>query len=255
MRPVSRRTPRHGTRLIFFRSVAATLLAATLVAGAAYVLSPVAREQTFATAVGGRETVILADESRIELNTDTVVRADMGLARRFIFLDKGEAYFQINHDAEHPFVVKAGAYRVTDLGTKFVVRRDGDRIEVTLVEGSARVDAPEGSGRRSVTLLPGEIAIAIGNDLTLSKRLPQSLANELGWRRGMLIFKHTTLAEAADAFNRYNRRKLAIGDPVAAHLTINGTFRTNDVDAFTRLIREVFSLRVKNADGNITISK
>jgi transmembrane sensor len=210
MRPVSRRTPKPGTRLIFFRSVAATLLAATLVAGAAYVLSPVAREQTFATAVGGRETVILADESRIELNTDTVVRADMGLARRFIFLDKGEAYFQINHDAEHPFVVKAGAYRVTDLGTKFVVRRDGDRIEVTLVEGSARVDAPEGSGRRSVTLLPGEIAIAIGNDLTLSKRLPQSLANELGWRRGMLIFKHTTLAEAADAFNRYNRRKLSI---------------------------------------------
>ena len=226
-----------------------------MLAGAIYVLSPVSREQTFATAVGGRETVILGDESRIELNTDTVVRADMSLAQRSVFLDKGEAYFQIKHDADHRFVVRAGNYRVTDLGTKFVVRRESDRIEVTLVEGSARVEAPEGSGRRSVTLLPGEMAIATANDLTISKRLPQTLATELGWRRGMLIFKHTTLAEAADTFNRYNHRKLVIGDPVAANLTINGTFRINDVDAFTRLIREVFGLRVKNADGTIMVSK
>lgn len=255
MRPVLRRSPKPTPRSILFRSVAATFLAAALLAGAIYVLSPVSREQTFATAVGGRETVILGDESRIELNTDTVVRADMSLAQRSVFLDKGEAYFQIKHDADHPFVVRAGNYRVTDLGTKFVVRRESDRIEVTLVEGSARVEAPEGSGRRSVTLLPGEMAIATANDLTISKRLPQTLATELGWRRGMLIFKHTTLAEAADTFNRYNHRKLVIGDPVAANLTINGTFRINDVDAFTRLIREVFGLRVKNADGTIMVSK
>jgi len=255
MRPASRRLPQLASGFIFLRSVAATLLAVALVIGAIYVLSPVSREQTFATALGGRETVILADDSRIELNTDTVVRADMGLARRSVVLDKGEAYFQIKHDADHPFEVKAGNYRVIDLGTKFVVRRDGDRIEVALVEGSARVDAPEGSGRRSVTLAPGEIAVATANDFAISKRLPQALATELGWRRGMLIFKHTTLAEAANTFNRYNRRKLVVGDAAVAKLTINGTFRIDDVDAFTRLVREVFDVNVKSADGNITISK
>lgn len=255
MRPVARRASQPAPRFILFRSVAATLVAVALLAGAVYVMSPASHEQTFATAVGGRETVILADDSRIELNTDTLVRADMGLARRSVSLDKGEAYFQIKHDADHPFVVRAGSYRVTDLGTKFVVRRDGDRIEVTLVEGSARIDAPDGSGRQPVTLLPGEVAVATANDLSVSRRLPQMLATELGWRRGMLIFKHTTLAEAADTFNRYNRRKLVISNPIVSDLTINGTFRINDVDAFTRLIREVFSLRVESAGGNTTISK
>jgi len=255
MRPVARRTSGPAPRYVLFRSIAAALLVLALTATAIYMVSPSPHEQTFATAIGGRETVILADDSRIELNTDTIVRADMGLARRSVSLDKGEAYFQIKHDAEHPFVVKAGNYRVTDLGTKFVVRRDSDRIEVTLVEGSARVDAPEGSGRKSVTLSPGQMAVATANDLTVSSRLPQTLASDLGWRRGMLIFQHTTLAEAANAFNRYNRRKLIIGDPIVARLTINGTFRINDADAFTRLIREVFRLRVKSTDGNTTISK
>jgi transmembrane sensor len=255
MRPVSRRVQRPARQSRFLRSMAATLLIAAAVGAATYIWSPASRDQTFATPVGGRETIILADESRIELNTDTVLRADLGLARRSVVLDKGEAFFQIKHNADRPFVVKAGAYRVTDIGTKFVVRRDGDRVEVTLVEGSARLDAPEGSGRKSATLVPGEIAVATANGLTVFKQPLHSLATELGWRRGMLIFKHTTLAEAADTFNRYNRRKLVVGDPVVAQLTINGTFRINDVDSFTRLVREVFSLNVKSTDGSITISK
>ena len=53
--------------------------------------------------------------------------------------------------------------------------------------------------------------------------------NELGWRRGVLVFDNTTLADAAIEFNRYNRQKLVIADPAAARLTIDGTFQTTDV--------------------------
>ena len=58
----------------------------------------------------------------------------MGKSRE-IWLDKGEAYFQVRHDAAHPFVVMAMGHRVEDVGTKFVVRRRADSIEITMLDG------------------------------------------------------------------------------------------------------------------------
>ena len=71
----------------------------------------------------------------------------------------------------------------------------------------------------------------------------------------MLVFKHTTLADAAAEFNRYNREKLVIADPAAAKLTIDGTFPTNDVGAFTDAAQTIFGLQVKNHGDEIVISR
>ena len=59
----------------------------------------------------------------------------------------------------------------------------------------------------------------------------RDLQTELGWRRGVLVFYHTTLADAVDEINRYNTQKLVIADPVAAGMRMNGTFPANDVEA------------------------
>ena len=60
---------------------------------------------TYATAVGGHKTLTLGDGSEVELNTDTIVRMPKVAGQRQVILDKGEAYFQIKHDAENPFIV------------------------------------------------------------------------------------------------------------------------------------------------------
>ena len=98
------------------------------------------REQVFATAVGRTQSVRLADGSRMELNTNTRVRTDVTAARRVVMLDSGEAYFDVVHDAARPFVVYAGNRRITDLGTKFSVFRNGDDVRVTVREGRVKVD-------------------------------------------------------------------------------------------------------------------
>ena len=49
-----------------------------------------------------------ADGSRIELNTNTVLRARMTTDQRIVWLEKGEAYFRIKHDSTHPFIVMVG---------------------------------------------------------------------------------------------------------------------------------------------------
>ena len=56
-----------------------------------------------------------------------------------IELASGEAYFDVVHDASRPFTVYAGNRRITDIGTKFSVFRNGDDVRVTVREGRVRV--------------------------------------------------------------------------------------------------------------------
>ena len=232
----------------------AALAAIGLVAFAAQsTLTP--KQKVYASAVGDRKILTLSDGSRIELNTDTVLRVAQSDNGRKVWLDKGEAYFDIKHDAAHPFVVEIGKHRVTDLGTKFVIRETGERVDVSLLEGRARIDAPDAEDKtHSAILTPGDVAVATNNSLSVRKTPTRRIENDLAWRTGLLVFNNTTLGEAADAFNRYNRRKLVIENPQTAGLTIDGTFHTNNVMAFVDVAQHVLKLNVKTGNDEIVIA-
>jgi transmembrane sensor len=247
------RIERRWVRPITLSIAAAIAVVAVLGGIAARFLLP-AGERTYSTDIGGRELVAFADGTQIELNTDTVLRARMTSTERTIWLDKGEAYFQVKHDAAHPFVVMTGNHRVTDLGTKFVIRRDAGRLEVALLEGRVRFGAANSSADSDL-LLPGDQVVATANSVSVQKMPMRALTNELDWRRDMLVFNHTTLADAAREINRYNRRKLVIADPAVASLTIGGTFPKNDIGAITSAARELFKLRVEEHGDEIVISR
>ncbi|HEY5236887.1 MAG TPA: FecR domain-containing protein, partial [Rhizomicrobium sp.] len=199
--------------------------------------------------------VRLADGSQVELNTDTVLRADVSADQRTVWLDRGEAFFQVRHDVAHPFVVMAGKQRVTDLGTKFLVRRDSTRFEVAVMEGRVRFDTLDSHAPQPATLTPGDVAVASANAMLVTRQPAQKLASELGWRHGVLVFEHTTLADAAAEFNRYNSEKLVIADAAAGRRTIGATFRTGDVELFARAAQELLGLRVENRGSEIVISR
>lgn len=210
------------------------------------------RSTTYSTGLGERKTLTLADGSQIELNTNTVLRAaDSGTARK-VWLDRGEAYFRVKHDAAHPFEVIVAGQRITDLGTEFNVRTDGDRLKIAVVQGKVRFDGK--SGGAHTELLPGDVAVAEASKLSLTRLPAPELASRLSWRSGKLMFHHTPLAQVAAEFNRYNSQQVIVTDQQARTLTINGTFATNDVNAFARIAQSVLGLRVENRGQAIVIS-
>jgi len=142
------------------------------------------------------------------------------------------------------------------LGTKFLVKEDEDRLEVSLVEGRARFESVDASIQaRSALLVPGDVVIATATSISLTKQAPERSLSELAWRHGVLVFHHTTLADAADEFNRYNERKLIVGDSAAARLQIDGTFPTNDLNAFTDIAGDILHLRVEKRKDETVISR
>ncbi len=249
-RLISSLRPRRPTKIALALSAVMTLG----IAASVYIwtVGSSDRSITVATPVGSRKIVRLADGSEIELNTNSVLRIQANGAQRKAWLEKGEAFFQIKHDAVRPFFVMAEGHRITDLGTKFRVRDDGDRLEVALVEGRAQIE-PINTGHSAKVLMPGDVAIATPTAIFILRKTTQELTNELGWRRGVLVFKYATLATVVREFNRYSDQKLVIADPRLAQLTIVGTFRTNDVDSFTDLAKEVFGVRVEKRGSETRI--
>jgi transmembrane sensor len=230
-------------------------IAASLALGAIIVWQlGLLERHTYTTAVGARSEVPLADGTKIELNTDTRLRAEVNANSRTVWLENGEAYFDVAHDATRPFVVHGGTRDITVLGTKFSVRREGDRVEVVVVEGRVRVDDLSASPDSTMVITRGDIAVSQGVVLKVTHS-EEHAVDELSWRRGMLTFNEMTLVDAAAEFNRYNHKQLVVVDPRAAGVHIGGSFDATNVEAFVRLLRQGFELTVEEEGNVIRISR
>jgi transmembrane sensor len=236
--------------------IAATLVALVIVGAAAlYALRGIPTEN-FATAIGERETVTLADGSQIDLNTDTQLRVNAQADRPKVWLDKGEAYFRVKHNAVRPLVVIAGDQRIVDLGTEFLLRRDRDRFQIAVAQGRVSYEGSKTvAGSRPLTLTEGDFLTADGRSVSLAKKSSRVLTNDLGWRRGVIVFDGTTLADAVAEFNRYNRKKLVIASVAASRMTIDGTFSSDSLEGFTDVVRHVLQLRVEDRGDTVVISR
>jgi transmembrane sensor len=210
---------------------------------------------SYATPVGAHERIALADGTRIELNTNSELRLEKEAGKRVVRLLRGEAFFEVRHDAIHPFVVLAQGHRVVDLGTKFVIREQQGGIRVSLLEGSARLEAGEnGTSQKVAILKPGDVALATRGAIRIEKEHTDVLQAQLGWRRGVLVFHHAALAQVAAEYNRYNDRQVVIADPDVAKLTISATLPTNDVDGFARMAQKFLGLRVERQANKVIIT-
>jgi transmembrane sensor len=222
-------------------------------AGLAYLFHP--QERVFQTPLGGQRVVSFADGTEVDLNTNTVLRARIDGTHRRIELVSGEAFFKVHHDAQNPFVVTAAGHRIVDLGTAFSIRANGGEIQVSLLEGRARIESSAELNQRPVDLAPGDVALANTTSLTVSRKSAAELSNDIAWRRGLLVFKYTPLYEAVAQINRYNDDKLVIADASIANRTIYGTIPTKGIQAFVRVTTGALGLHVEKRGSEFVISR
>jgi transmembrane sensor len=216
--------------------------------------APQVQQARFDTPVGGRRVVPLVDGSKVELNTQTVMRAAVNETKREVWLDSGEAFFEVAHRQGEPFVVHAGRQTITVLGTKFSVRRDKDRVTVNVLEGRVRVVDGQGATAHAAIISAGDTSISRGASTLIAANSEERVENALAWRDGMLSFDQAPLSEVAAEFNRYNRTRLIVTDAAAGQIPIGGSFQASSVDSFTRLLRDAYGLKIERDDATVKIS-
>lgn len=237
------------------RRMAAAMLAASLLLGAG-VWSMAGRGEVYKTGLGERRVIILDDGSVLSLDAMSRVSVRYSKAERRLGLQRGQARFDVAHDASRPFSVTARNHKVVATGTAFNIDLLAPVMRVTLIEGRVLV-LPEGAPvllpkppktEKAVELRSGQVLVARTNrdvDLVSSADLNQATS----WQQGQLAFTREPLGQAVERVNRYTDQKITIGDAEAARILLSGTFNAGDAKAFLEAVGEFLPVRVVNGQG------
>ena len=210
----------------------------------------------YETHIGERKKFTLSDGSVIFLDTQTRIIADFSPETRHVSLVRGQARFNVAHDADRPFSVMAGIGKITALGTAFVVKKTPFDVLVTLIEG--RVAVEQQDQMTTITHTPTQ-PNHIGQQLAYSIKgiskanivdIPQSVA----WQEGRLVFENHTLAEVVSELNRYSKTKIVIGDRSLRSIRVTGVFNVGPDGNALQALQSYFSLQLTTDQrGNLVL--
>ena len=162
--------------------------------------------QEISTVRGQRTNLKLSDGSKVVLNASSTLRIpkDYGRETRTLYLE-GEAFFEVDHDEENPFIVISHGTYTKDLGTQFnVMAYDSTHIEVAVKEGLVSMgwmdkDSPE---KELVELTPNKLAVLKDlKGLTVSDI--EHIDQYVGWAEGKLVFQSTPFPEVVERLERW----------------------------------------------------
>jgi transmembrane sensor len=194
-----------------------------------------ARTEQFQTKVGEQHSVVLADGSRVTLNTASKIEVRLRAGHRDVKLLQGEALFEVTHDEQRPFDVYAGNVVVRAVGTRFDIDRRATRTAVTVVEGRvAMIKAGSATGTLPVLSARDRVIVDSAGPGAVEHNV--NLAETTAWTQHQLVFHHRSLGEIADEFNRYNVRRIEVRSPSLREQEVTGTFRSNDVASFVAVL-------------------
>lgn len=237
-------------------AVAASLLAiAVIMGGLAWQDATHVDRGEWQTTLGAQRIVQLADGSTATLGSNSQLRAALSRRERDLYLPRGEAFFDVAHDAARPFIVHADAFRVIAVGTRFDVRHEEDSLRVVVTHGLVRLQSAQDPRLATTDLPAGSVALVRDGAVSV-RQVPLDEAREfLTWRDGYVAFHGTPLAEAVTEFNRYNPHQIVIADPSLDALRVGGNFRLDNSAGFVRLMQQIFPVRAESRNGNIVLSR
>lgn len=207
--------------------------------------------QTVQVPYGQRVNLILSDGTVVWLNSGSRMTypESFSTGKREINLD-GEAYFEVAHNKEKPFVVKTHLYDIEVLGTKFNVdaySKEGS-FEGALLEGKIKITR-EGENR-TLILNPSYKAVMENNHLIVKEIEDYDVFR---WKEGLICFKQETFIEILKSFQKYYDLKIVIENSKLSNPVITGKFRLSDgVEYALRVLQKDVKFKYKrDVDNNI----
>jgi transmembrane sensor len=206
----------------------------------------------YTTRMGEHRRVELADNSHIDLNTDTRVSVRISLLQRNVVLTQGEALFDVSHNRLRPFTVQVGDLRIRDVGTRFNVRKQAKDSTISVLEGEVELNNGQGVSKER---------LVAGNQRNYSEmaglgRLETVEAENLtAWVNGKLVFKHTPLREVMAELERYHPLQFTFADPKLAQETLSGTFNSDDIEPFLHALETILPVQAKRNSQQILLRR
>ena len=188
-----------------------------------------------------RVKYILPDSSVVWINSGSYIKFASDFSHKRHIELTGKAYFEVTHNAVHPFCVSFVNGGIEVLGTKFsVTSNDNGNFAVTLVEG--KVKALVRRTNRSVILSPNQTLMVNDTDLTVKN---VNAANVVAWVEGKLIFRDTPFSDVTKRLSEWYNVDISIKDNDLKDLTYRGMFKDESLDNVLKLMSMTLPIKYK----------
>lgn len=160
---------------------------------------------------GKRSSLTLADGSSVWVNSGSrlVFPATFNDEHRKVYVE-GEAYFEVAHDNQRPFIVQTKNYSVRVLGTKFNVSAYHQDEEQSVVLAGGKVEVKTEKGPK-YELAPDEMLVC-NPEQTFVRHVDASIYTS--WIQGVYIFKSQPLSTVAERLSRYYGKEIVCEESV-----------------------------------------
>lgn len=167
---------------------------------------------TISTPKAGKFKVVLADGTRVWINSDTKLSfpSKFKTSERVVNL-AGEAYFEVAKNLKKPFIVKSGKQVLHVLGTHFNINAyEGDAsIKTTLFEGKVQVNSV--GQNTKVNILPGQQTIFANSTFNLQNA---DLKEALAWKNGYFKFNAENIENIMLQLSRWYNVDITYKTPI-----------------------------------------
>jgi len=166
-------------------------------------------------------SVVLPDGTKVKLNSSSELKYPLQfLNSREVFLT-GEAFFEVESDPDHPFLVHVDEFTIKVTGTRFNIQSYPDaNPETTLEEGKIAVINREGN--TLVELKPNENLVYDRNQKRIFVTAVDA-RQKTDWRTGKIFLKNQTIEEMAKIIERWYKVKVVFDDESIKQVRLTGT--------------------------------
>lgn len=192
--------------------------------------------------------VQLEDGSTAVLDAGTALAVEFDGQRRHLRLLRGQAWFQVAHEAR-PFQVEAAGGQVRDIGTAFSVSMQDTTVVTQVSEGVVDVRPGDGSVQR---LHAGQARVfRDGRWLQpLRQADPDAVAP---WRRGEVVIDDQPAAQAIADLARYRRAPVWVLGRQGASVRVSGLFHLQQPETAIDAVAAQAGLRVQRLPGGALV--
>lgn len=160
---------------------------------------------------GKIQMISLPDSSTVWLNAATTLRYAEAFTKNRNLELTGEAYFEVAHDATHPFRIKAGGVQTIVLGTSFDIKayESEDKTTISVRSGSVKVN----NGPKNLAILKPFMQLQFDRQQQAATTGLIDTSSVLAWKKGRLQFDGETFASIASTLDRWYNIKIAFSNP------------------------------------------
>jgi ferric-dicitrate binding protein FerR (iron transport regulator) len=196
----------------------------------------------------------LPDNSRVWLNSESKISYPSHFEgdKREIVLE-GEAFFEVAHNPQKPFVIKTPNAKVQVLGTSFNVRAYSDEKNIETVVVTGKVKMTESSQEENFTeLTPNEKGTLSLQNSKIDKKKVKA-EDYIAWKDGVLKFKNESLSQIIKQLERWYGVTITITNPIVLDCHLTGDFKNESLETILIYMEKAIGIQFEINQKEIKI--